>query len=241
MLEIRKNRFAKPYENEFFRVLARKLTVVFDDLKINGVLIGSPICNLSDNLQLDALLISEMAITIIDFKKYEGKLQLPTHSSFAWHKQPWKINEVTIVKGGSHANPFSQLEWQSSKLNNILLENVKSKLNSTENIEVNDTKKIVCFQREISLLNEIDPIYSHNFFIADPNSIVNCVADMIDVTPNEWKGVIRGNKLSQNAFDLIKKIFLADSFNPFRDNQLSEDFEQIKYPENEIRNNPSFV
>ena len=77
MLEIRRNRFAKPYENEFFRIFSKKLSVAFENLGIHGVLLGSPLCTLRNDLQLDALLITETGIVIIDFKNYAGIIQLP--------------------------------------------------------------------------------------------------------------------------------------------------------------------
>ena len=75
-LEIRKNRFAKWYENAYFRILASKLTPVFSELNINGVLIGSGICYANPGLQPDILLICESAVILIDLKKYGGKIEL---------------------------------------------------------------------------------------------------------------------------------------------------------------------
>jgi len=46
MLEIRKSSFAKSYENIFFREFAKNLSKLFNDLKIEGLLIGSPVCEI---------------------------------------------------------------------------------------------------------------------------------------------------------------------------------------------------
>lgn len=62
MLEIRRNRITKPYENEFFRIFSKKLSIAFEKIGVHGVLLGSPVCSLRNDLQIDALLITETSI-----------------------------------------------------------------------------------------------------------------------------------------------------------------------------------
>ena len=69
-LEVRKNKFAKDYENKYFRELAQKLIPVFEELKFHGLLIGSPECIKNQYLKIDILLVTNSTITIIDLKKY---------------------------------------------------------------------------------------------------------------------------------------------------------------------------
>lgn len=57
MLEVRKNTFARSYENTFFREFARALSQRFDDKGFDGLLLGSPFCEVEEKLQIDALLI----------------------------------------------------------------------------------------------------------------------------------------------------------------------------------------
>ncbi len=238
MLEIRKNRFAKPYENDFFRILAAKLVDIFEELKIDGVLIGSPICTKADDLQLDTLLVTETAVVIIDFKNYGGNLNLPSENNFKhkeWILQPNKNHDRTIVvKGGAgNKNPFLQIDNQRNKLNSILSDYISPQLQSNVNIETKDTRSVICFHQPVEIIGSIPNHLKHAFYIADSRNIVDKIRDIIDVAPNEWKGEIKGNKLDLNVFNEIKKLFLSDSFNPLTDNDLFSEFDKIDYQETE--------
>ncbi len=237
MLEIRKNRFSKPYENDFFRILAAKLSEKFDELKLNGVLIGSPICTKSSTLQIDVLLVTDTGITIIDFKNRSGQITLPSAINFdigAWTTPSNRKNDPTpnVIQGGSgNKNPYKQMQLQREKLNSILTNFIQPNIIKGESIEIKDTYSVVCFQQPITLNGEIPPNLKRIFYIADPNSIIKTVSHLFDVTPNDWLGKITGYKLSPNVFDQIKKIFLADSYDPFVDNSLFAEFDKIKFPE----------
>lgn len=237
MLEIRKNRFSKPFENDFFRILSAKLFEKFDELKLNGVLIGSPICTKSSALQLDVLLVTETGIAIIDFKNRSGQITLPNANNFdfgQWTTPSTRKNDPTlnIIQGGSgNKNPYKQMQLQKERLNSILTNIIQPNIIKGENIETKDTYSIVCFQQPITLSGVIPPNLKRIFYIADPNSIIKTISDLFDVNPNEWEGKITGYKLSSNVFDEIKKIFLADSYDPFVDNSLFAEFDKIKFPE----------
>ena len=237
MLEIRKNRFSKPFENDFFRILAAKLSEKFDELKLNGVLIGSPICTKSNALQLDVLLVTETGITIIDFKNRSGQITLPNANNFdfgSWTTPSTRKIDPTpnVIQGGSgNKNPYKQMQLQREKLNSILTNFIQPNIIKGECIEIKDTYSVVCFQQPITLNGSIPPNLKRIFYIADPNTIIKTISDLFDVTPNEWQGKITGYKLSPNVFDQIKKIFLADSYDPFVDNSLFAEFDKIKFPE----------
>ena len=62
MLEVRKNTFSKNYENTFFREFARHLHKSFVDNGRSGLLIGSPLCEVEERLQIDALLITDLSL-----------------------------------------------------------------------------------------------------------------------------------------------------------------------------------
>lgn len=231
MLEIRRNRFAKPYENEFFRIFAKKISKEFDKLNINGVLLGSPVCSKRNDLQLDALLITETGIVIIDFKNYSGTIHLPDNEvDFA--KKKW-LNTTkdgkTIVINKHNKNPFAQTFTQKEKFDQILQENIVPKLLSDENIETKDTYPIVCFQQEIRVEGVIPGNLQRIFHIASPSTIVNKLTDLLYVAPNEWNGTVKGYKLNQNTFDNLKTIFKADAYNPFEDLSMFEEFEKIDF------------
>jgi len=231
MLEIRRNRFAKPYENEFFRIFSKKLSVTFEKLDINGVLLGSPVCSLRNDLQLDALLITETGIAIIDFKNYAGIIELPSERDFK--NKPWfnitKSNQKIEIKGGNKKNPLTQTFLQKEKFDQILKDFIVPKIFSDENIETNDTYPVVCFQQEISLQGSIPGNLQRIFHIASPSTIISKLTDLLYVAPNEWNGTVKGYKLHQNTFDNIKAIFKADAYNPFEDLSLFEEFEKIDF------------
>ena len=72
MLEVRKNIYTRNYENIFFREFARHLNKAFADKNRSGLLIGSPFCEEDERLQIDALLITDHVVCIIDFKNFSG-------------------------------------------------------------------------------------------------------------------------------------------------------------------------
>jgi hypothetical protein len=267
-LEIRKNRFAKHHENDFFRVLSRKLSELFDDLKLDGLLIGSPVCSKNEFLQLDLLLVTESTLTIIDLKDYGGALELPEHDNGdwitypspnnkikkaklvkgdTWNEGPWIMNAYNgkiQVGGGSETNmnPFMQLFKQKKRLVDVFNDHIVSGLFKDENFSDRDIKKMIGFHQNVDLLSEIDQRVKHMFFIADNRNIVNKIADIVDVTVDEWGDDIRGNKFSQNTLDKIKSIFLAESYDPFKSYGLDvKEFDEIEYPAPETTNQDELI
>jgi hypothetical protein len=239
-LEVRKNRFAKSYENSFFRIFAKELIRVFDELNLNGVLIGGGITESNATLAPDALLICNSAVVIIDFKKYGGKIKLPNHgqpgtskTKDEWFHGWWIVNDgETVVKGGGRNNPFQQLEAQTKKLNVIAENNIVPFLTEKEKYEYKDTSRVVCFQLEVDFEGTVDPRHIHSFHVADQRTIIDTIRDIVDVVPNEWNDQITGFKLGQNAFDLFKKEFRADLYDPNAENQLYKEqvFSDIEFP-----------
>ena len=239
-LEVRKNRFTKSYENSFFRILAKELTRVFDELNLNGVLIGGGIAESNTLLAPDALLICNSAVVIIDFKNYGGRIKLPNHdlvntprNKDRWFNGLWEVNRgSTYVKGGVRVNPFLQLGDQTKKLNSIAEKNIIPHLLIEENYEFVDTNKVVCFQLEVEFEGSVDPRFSRTFHIADQRTIIDVIRDIVDVVPNEWNNQITGFKLGQNAFDLFKKEFKADLYDANAENQLYREqvFSDIEFP-----------
>ncbi len=76
MFEIRKGKSAKNYENTFFREFAENLKKMFEKYSMNGLLIANSECDIEQRLQIDALLITEKAVCIIDFRNFSGKINL---------------------------------------------------------------------------------------------------------------------------------------------------------------------
>ena len=71
MLEVRCGTADKSHENKFFRYFASQVKDYFERISIKGLLVGMPGCKVRDNLQMDALLITDSSLTIIDFKDYD--------------------------------------------------------------------------------------------------------------------------------------------------------------------------
>lgn len=246
-LELRKNRFAKSYENEFFRLLSSKLKGVFDDKGWDGVLVGSPECTLRDDLQIDLLLITESAITLIDLKNYGGRLSLPEHGSWdldkhedPWFTGDWLTEQVKVRGGAGNKNPYKQLVNQSDKFRKILEKKIIPNLETGEKIVTKHTNSVVGFQREMAVSGTIDPRFKHNFFIADPTNIVNTLCDIHDIEPNEWQGKIQGTKLGENAIAKIKSYFRADLYSP-EENSLIKTFSAIQFPALDIHQDEAII
>ncbi len=62
MLEVRKNTFARSYENAFFREFSRELSQRFEEKGFHGLLLGSPFCEVEERLQIDGLLVTTYSI-----------------------------------------------------------------------------------------------------------------------------------------------------------------------------------
>lgn len=72
----------KAHENEFFRYFAKAVKAFFEKKGIEAFLIGMPECRVNKDLQIDALLITDNKMVIVDFKDYSGELFLPDEQDF---------------------------------------------------------------------------------------------------------------------------------------------------------------
>lgn len=66
--------------------------------------------NAEKRLQIDALLITEKAVCIIDLKIFGGKITLPKNAKSEFDFGKWTNEKGEIIKGGSSINPFIQLK-----------------------------------------------------------------------------------------------------------------------------------
>jgi len=203
MLEIRKNTFSKNYENSFFREFSRYLYNSFKERNLSGVLIGSPLCEVDERLQIDALLITSNVVCIIDFKNFKGKIKLPAERDFEFGL--WTTETGEQIKGGSSINPFIQLKNQKRRFIEVYDKNIKKGIESGDTFNPHHIVRVVCFQEEIELIGKIPDKESLNFFIQDKKNIFEKILDIIDVTDNEVK-------ISTSSFDAFKKVFRADQY-----------------------------
>ena len=201
MLEVRKNTFARSYENTFFREFSRELSKRFEQRGIEGLLLGSPFCEVEERLQIDALLITSNVICIIDFKNYSQSVQLPDYDNF---KQGiWLANDGSRIKGGSSINPFVQLGKQKSRFESIFKRYIAQDIISTDTINIRHTEKIVCFQNPVKIHGEVPPELT-NFHITDKIHFAETILDVVDIKNQ--------TSLSRESFNAFNEIFLAAQY-----------------------------
>ncbi|MFC4801727.1 nuclease-related domain-containing protein [Neobacillus sp. GCM10023253] len=172
MLEVRKGKSSKSYENEFFRKISVELSQVFEQRQWDGILLGMPECIVREDLQMDCLLVTESQILIIDFKDYSGTLELPSEEYFGFGR--WVLNGDVTVKGGSSPNPFSQLGKQRIKL----IDELKYRLHDFERKSIST---VVCFHDNIEVVGRIPRQFQISFSIVDSNNYLNKIVDILDV------------------------------------------------------------
>jgi len=184
---------------------------------MDGVLIGSPLCDCDERLQIDALLITPNAVCIIDFKNFGGAIHLPQKNKF--EEGLWKTADEKLVKGGNSCNPFQQLRKQKGWLHD---------LSDKDAFKPAHTMLAVCFQEEVKLIGEIPPDKAMNFHIFDKSNFVEKILDIIDIHDGEVR-------LSKDAFEIFKRIFRADTYKiddkPLEDKlkELAEKSEALDY------------
>lgn len=197
MIELRKGKSTKSYENDFFRLLAAGLTNEFDKRGWNGLLMGMPKSLVVEDLQIDCLLVTDDHIILIDFKDYGGDLELPKAKSFA--EGSWLINGEIAVRGGSSINPYRQLGRQRAKLV-MVLEKVM------HTFDKSTIYTIVCFQNHVNIIGEV-PRRILGFGIADSTTIFNKIVDIIDVESGKHEYMKRKAKSM-----FAEKLFFAPEY-----------------------------
>lgn len=203
MLEVRKNTYSKNYENTFFREFARHLHKSFADNRRFGLLIGSPFCEVDERLQIDALLITDQVVCIIDFKNFSGKINLPNERNF--EMGIWTNTTGDQIKGGSSINPFIQLKNQKRRFSEVYNKHIQKDLKTGDIFNPNHTVRIICFQEETELNGRIPSNEALNFFILDKVTFLEGLLDIIDVSDKDVN-------ISPNSYDAFKKVFRADKF-----------------------------
>jgi hypothetical protein len=206
MLEIRRGTATRSYENTFFREFAKNLEMLFDKYSIDGLLVANSMCEVSPNLQIDSLLITESAICLIDLKNFGGDIIIPQPDQ-NFPDGEWVTLEGERIKGGSHINPYKQL-FQQKKAFTWVFHNSELKtsiISNKEKLNPSHVKKIVCFQKPINLKGGIPGRDEIDFFITDSERYLETIKDILDVEDKEVK-------LSKKSFNSFKEIFRAETF-----------------------------
>lgn len=217
MLEIRKGTATKNYENTFFREFADNLKKMFDKYSLDGLLIANSECEAEKRLQIDALLVTEKAVLIIDFKNFGGKITLPKNAKSEFDFGKWTNENGEQIKGGSSINPFIQLKTQKERFIKVVEKQILTKLSLSDSFNAFHTVRAVCFQKPIELIGKIPSNEELNFLIFDKNTYLETIKDIIDISDKEVS-------LSKNAFDLFKEVFRADLFDTSEKYDQANDF-----------------
>ncbi|QCU12993.1 NERD domain-containing protein [Bacillus paranthracis] len=199
MLEVRKGKSSKSYENEFFRKISVELSQVFEQRNWDGILLGTPECITREDLQIDCLLVTENQIIIIDFKNYSGTLELPSEENFRFGR--WTLNGEITVKGGSSPNPFSQLGKQRVKL----IDELQYRLHDFERKSIST---VVCFHDKVEMMGSIPRQFQISFSIVDSNNYLNKIVDIIDVIVDRDMNYL--SKKGRQTF--TETLFVADEY-----------------------------
>lgn len=217
MLEIRKGTATKNYENTFFREFADNLKKMFDKYSLDGLLIANSECEVEKRLQIDALLVTEKAVLIIDFKNFGGKITLPKNAKSEFDFGKWTNESGEQIKGGSSINPFIQLKTQKERFIKVVEKQILIKLSQSDSFNAFHTVRAVCFQKPIELIGKIPSNEELNFLIFDKNTYLETIKDIIDISDKEVS-------LSRNSFDLFKEVFRADLFDTSEKYEQTNDF-----------------
>lgn len=168
------NRFAPfSHENEQFRRVAHILKELLENFKWEGVLIGNPISEEERFFCPDAIFYYKKALVLIDFKDYQGILDIPNDvDNFA--NSRWFIGgdkKVEIKGGNSYINPFRQLLTYRHFLKNLLLEDCFDLIDKNKIINLN------IFSGPISSLPRIPKNYPF-YKLTDEEHLCDTIVDL---------------------------------------------------------------
>lgn len=145
-------RFEHTHENQAFDQLCELVDKHWGSQGENVCLIGNVTC---EGHELDALLIKENAITVIDFKNFGGELTFSENG-------PWYASGNEVKGGGKinpykqiHANKFAVLNWFQRVLPDI-----------AENSQLGHISGLVLFQQEIDFDDRSRPPRVKSWFNA---------------------------------------------------------------------------
>lgn len=128
-LEILHNRAEHTHENEQFRRFALELQSIFIQRNWEGILIGNPFNDNFHRFRADAILCYNHGLILIDFKDYQGTINLPPNDeefqNTKWYSESNSDKSRVEIKAGSRfINPFRQLKAYREALYEIIEKNI---------------------------------------------------------------------------------------------------------------------
>ena len=128
-LEILHNRAEHTHENEQFRRCVLELQTIFSQRNWDGLLIGNPFNDNFHRFRADALLLYNHGLILIDFKDYQGVINLPPNDeefqNTKWYSESSRDKSRIEIKAGSRfINPFRQLKAYREAFYEIIEKNM---------------------------------------------------------------------------------------------------------------------
>ena len=197
-LEIRHNRAENLHENLQFRRIAIGLNKLFFQKGWDGLLIGNPESEDFSRFRADAILLYNHGLIIIDFKDYQGLINLPEidddFKTKKWHIETEKDKSRLEVKGASFSNPFIQLK----SYRQVMYEIIQNSIALNANIDPSRVGAINLFSGPIQL-NRQTPRSVPYYAITQESDFFNFLYDYN--SPNTF---------SQESASALKRTFPAE-------------------------------
>lgn len=155
----RNRKFGTTHENKIFDDLIEKLSLEWEESEELIIILGNFYCA---GTEIDALVVKNDSISIVDFKDYGGEIIFSENSD-------WKADGVNI-KGGNKTNPYLQVHYNKFELLNYLKE--KNIFNKGNNVNLGHISGIILFHQQISFdKNTIPRKISSWFHVTDFSNI----------------------------------------------------------------------
>lgn len=157
----RSRKFSTTHENKIFDELIEKLRQNWENSDQLIVLLGNFFCS---GTEVDALIVKNDSISVLDFKDYGGEITFSENSE-------WKANKKAI-KFDSGKNPFLQIQHNKFAILNFL--NEKQLFNKGNIVNLGHISGIVMFHQKIQFDNiSIPKKVSSWFHVTDIFNITN--------------------------------------------------------------------
>lgn len=190
------NEASRDYENDFFREFSSNLVKMFEVEGLDGVLIGHPEVPDNKYLKPDCVLITQNRLVIIDFKNYNDEIEVYLPDEYRFSDAKWTTNRPGLyIGGGSTVNPFAELSRQRRWVEELI---------GTPYVEVGGIATVVCFQHNVTVLNEVPGKFQSWFSVTNSLQYLNRIRDVIGVH----------NPRPVNV-DKLQSYFRANEYNNF--------------------------
>lgn len=150
-------------EREQYRSLCKQLYSHFASSKELCIFIAN--YNIFDS-ELDGILIKQDAIICVEFKNYGGKV-------IATDNGNWKLDDGTIIKGGSRKSVYQQ-----ARINRSALKNGFKDGGILSPKQLKDVATLVVFHQPISIQNNLSPKTQSWLHISDEATFIEKVCDI---------------------------------------------------------------